>query len=92
MKGERDRDRVMVCRRVRADLLVLAHVGRHRRRRRHERPQLRDLLPPLVQEPRADRREQPLEQARAVVVGAELVAREREVRERVRAVHEHLDA
>ncbi len=58
----------------------------------HQRPERLDLVAPHVEEAGADRRVQPLVQARAVVVAAELVAREREVRERVRAVDEDLDA
>ena len=50
------------------------------------------LLLADVEEPRADRREEPLVQARPVVVALEVVALEREVGEGVRAVDEHLDA
>ena len=57
-----------------------------------QRPDLRDVLPAHVEEAGADRREQPLVQAGAVVVALEVAQLEREVRERVRAVDDRLDA
>ena len=50
------------------------------------------LLLADVEEPGADRREEPLVEARAVVVAFEVVALERKVREGMRAVDEDLDA
>ena len=58
----------------------------------HERPERFDLVAANVEEAGSDRRVHPLVEARAVVVGAELIARERKVRERMRAVDEHLNA
>ncbi len=58
---------------------------------RHHRPQRLDLVAPDVEEARPDRGVQPLVQRRAVVVDVEIVAREGEVREGVRAIHEDLD-
>ncbi len=48
--------------------------------------------PPHVQKARAHRRQQPLVQARAVVVALEIGEREREMRERMCAVDDRLDA
>ena len=50
------------------------------------------LSRPNVEEPGADRRVEPLVEARAVVVGPELVAREGKVREGMSSVDEHLNA
>jgi hypothetical protein len=87
MERERHRDRVVVRRRMRADLLVLPHVVHLLDRPGHQRPERLDLLAAYVKEARPDRREQPFVEARAVVVAPQIVAREREVRERVRAVY-----
>ena len=56
------------------------------RRRRRQRPQRLDQRPAHVEEPGADRRQQPLVQAGAVVVALEIADGEREVGEGVRAV------
>ena len=92
VERQRFGDRVVVRGRVRADLLELPDVVRLRRARRRQRPQRRDVLAAHVEEAGADGREQPLVQARAVVVAAEVARLEREVREGVRAVDDRLDA
>src|ERR1041385_3726586 len=76
---------------MRADLLELADVVVHLGRRRHHGPDLRDLRLADVQEAGSDRRGQPLMQAGAVIVAVELVAREGEMRVRMRAVDDDFD-
>ena len=85
-------DRVVVRRRVRPDLLELPDVGRLAPGCGRERPQIGNPLAPHVQEAGPDRGEQPLVEARAVVVAAQVTDREREVSERVRPVDDGLDA
>ena len=92
MELQRLGDRVVHGRRVRADLLELPDVGVPRLGGRRERPVALDERAPHVQEPGADRRQQPLVQAGAVVVALEIGQREREVRERMRAIDDRLDA
>ena len=91
-KVQRFHDGVVIRRRMGPDLLELAHVLVHLGRRRHHRPDLGDLRPADVEEPRADRRREPLVEARAVVVAVQLVTGKREMRVGVRPVHDHLDA
>ena len=74
MERQRFGDRIVVGGRMRADLLELADVVLLRGGGRHQRPQRRDLLAPHVEEAGADRRQQPLVQAGAVVVAAEIRA------------------
>ena len=76
---------------MRPDLFELPDVLHLRGRRRRQRPQLLDILAAHVEEPGADRREQPLVQRRAVVVALEIAQLEREMRERVRAVDDRLN-
>ena len=57
-----------------------------------QRPGRRDAIAAHVEEAGVVRREQPLVQARAVVVALEIAQLEREVRERVRAVDDGQDA
>src|SRR5450756_1930516 len=75
-----------------ADLLVLPDVVVLSRSRGHERPEILLLVLPHVQESSAHRGEQPLVKTRSVIVALEIVALERKVRERVRAIHEHFDS
>ena len=77
---------------MRADLLELADVLVHLRRRGHHRPDSRDLRAPHIEESGADRRGQPLVQGRPVVVAVEIVALEREMAIGVRPIHDHFDA
>ena len=91
VKAERFGYRVVVGCRMGPDLLELPDVVRLRRGRGLQRPQAGDVFPPHVKKPRADRREQPLVQARAVVVAAQIADLERELRERMRAVDNCLD-
>ena len=90
-KIERFDDRIVIGRGVRADLLELAHVLVHLGRGRHHRPDLRDLGATDVQESGTDRRREPLVQARPVVIAIQLVAREREMRVRVRSIYDHFN-
>ena len=76
---------------MRADLLVLPDVRDVACARSHQRPELLDLGLAHVQESGSDGRQRPLVQRCAVVVAVEFVPLEREVIERVRAVHEYLD-
>ena len=92
VKRQRLGDRVVVGRGMRPDLFELADVLAPGLACRRQRPQRLDVLPPDVEESRADRRQQPLVQAGAVEVTAEILHLEREVRERVSAVHDRLDA
>ena len=62
------------------------------RRGRRQRPQILDQRPAHVEEAGADRRQQPLVQAGAVVVALEIAQREREVAVGVRAVDDGADA
>src|SRR5437867_4373385 len=91
MERERHGDRIVVGRRVRPDLLVFADVVFLFYCTGHQWPERFDLVAADVEESRSDRRHEPLVQTRAVIVAAQLIAREWEVRERVRTVNEHLD-
>src|SRR5450759_42468 len=85
-------NRVVVGSWMSADLLVLPDVVVLSRSRGHERPEILLLVLPHVQESSAHRREQPLVKTRSVIVALEIVALERKVCERVRAIHEHFDS
>ena len=92
VEAERLGDRVVVRGRVRPDLLELADVLVPGRGGGGQRPQRLDVLAPHVEKAGPDRREQPLVQAGAVEVAAEIRGLVREVRERVRAVDDRLHA
>src|SRR5207253_10015578 len=92
VEGERFANRRADRRWIGADRLELADVVRLPLRHRLQRPQLRDVLAPDVKQAVADRREQPLVQADAVVVALEIADLEGEVRDRVRAVDDARDA
>ena len=92
VKGERFRDGVVISRRVRADLFKLPNVVVLFFLRGHQRPQLSDLRLSDVQKAGAVRREQPLMQARSIVVTVQVGVLEREVSECVRAVDDDFDA
>ena len=91
MEHDRRRNRIEVGLRMRADFFVLPDVVVLADAGRHQRPERFLLLFPYVQKARTDRRVQPLVQAGAVVVHAEFIAREREVGEGMRAIHEYFD-
>jgi hypothetical protein len=91
MERQRFGDGVVVGGRVRADLLELADVVRLGRACGRERPERRDVLAAHIQKARADGREQPFVEARAVEIAAEVARLVGEVREGVRAVDNGLD-
>src|SRR6266516_6192777 len=74
-----------------ADLLVFPDVVVLFGRCGHEWPKILLLLFAHVEEAGPHRREQPFVKARAIVVAFEIVPLEWEMRERARAVDEHLD-
>src|SRR5262245_28841538 len=92
MEIERFIDGQRVRRRMRADLLKLADVGAVLLIRSHQRPQAGDFRFANIQEACAVRREQPLVQARAVIVAIKIGVFVGEVRESMRAVNNRLDA
>src|SRR4051812_16025421 len=75
-----------------SNLLVLPDVIILSLRSSHERPELRLFFFSHIKKSGSDRREQPLVKTRPVVIGSELVTREREMRERMRAVDENFDS
>src|SRR5688500_8353572 len=91
VKCKRGRDRVVIRGGMRADLFVFANVRILLRIRRHERPEFLLLVTANIEEACADRSEQPLVKAGAVVVGVQIVALEREMRKRMRSIDQHLD-
>src|SRR2546425_1968188 len=91
MERQRFGNRVVIGRRMRADLFELADVLHLTRGRRRQRPQLLNVLAADVQEAGADRREQPLVERGPVVVDLEIAQLEREMREGVRAVDDRLN-
>src|SRR5262245_45654290 len=91
MKREPFGNRVAICGRLRTNLLDFPDVLRHFRRRGHQRPQACDLRPANVEEASSMGRQEPLVQARSVVVAIEIVVAEGKLRESVRAVNYGLD-
>src|SRR5687768_7390709 len=77
---------------MRPDLLELSDVVVLILRRRHERPQLLLFVLSDIEESSADRRQQPFVEARPVVVGAEIIALEWEMRERVSPIDQNFDS
>src|SRR5205809_561006 len=84
VKGERFRDGIVISRRMRADFLKLSNVVVLFRVCCHQRLQLSDFGLSDIQEAGAVRREQPLVQARSIVVTVQVSVLERKVCERVR--------
>src|SRR5436305_7063551 len=82
----------MVGRRMGSNLFVLSNVVVLCCRRGHEWPQVLLLFLPHVQKSGTDGSEQPFMKAGSIVVGAEIVALEWEMREGVRPIDEDLDS
>ena len=87
--GARGRVGQAVCAALSAthDLCLVAALGRGL-----HRPRLRDAIPADVQEAGSGRRQQPLVEAGAVVIAAEVARLVRKVRKGVRTVDDRLDA
>jgi hypothetical protein len=92
VKRQRLCDRVVIGRRVRADLFELADVLAAGVICRRERPQLFDVLPADVQKTSSDGREEPFVKAGAVKIASQILRLEGEVREGVRAVNHRFDS
>src|SRR5262249_14392369 len=74
-----------------ADLLEFPDIFAQGMVGRHHRPDPGYLGFPHIEHARADRRQQPLMQRRAVVIAVEILMEERKLREGMRAVDDDLD-
>src|SRR5262245_36500646 len=81
-----------VRRRVSADLLELSDVCAVLLVRSHQRPAAWDFRLSNIEEARAERRQQPFVQTRAVIVAVQIDVVVLEMREGMRAIHYRLDA
>src|SRR5262245_7779163 len=92
MEEQRLADREARCRRVRSDLFKLANVTSLLSLRRHQRPELLDLVALDVKQSGSFRRIKPLVQTRAEVIATEILLLEIKLRVRMRAIDDRLDS
>ncbi len=92
VERERVQDRELRGHRMRAHMVELANIVVRVVGLAEERPQARDPVAPHVEQAVPQRRPQPLVEARAVVVAAEVRDPEVEMREGVGAIHHHRHA